>query len=120
MHRVAARLAIAIVLVGAQAVGSVASVGAAGPTASPPPATVPENPPARLFGKPGGTAPRVASPTIAEVASGFNDSIAIDGLTRPIAVRFASDGSVFVAEKSGIIKRFASLDDPSYDVVADL
>ena len=44
----------------------------------------------------------------------------MSGLTRPVAIRFASDGSVFVAEKSGLIKMFSSLTDTSPIVVADL
>ena len=42
------------------------------------------------------------------------------GLTNPTAIRFASDGRVFVAEKSGQIKVFDSLSDPQPDVFADL
>ncbi|HYK94962.1 MAG TPA: PQQ-dependent sugar dehydrogenase, partial [Candidatus Dormibacteraeota bacterium] len=42
------------------------------------------------------------------------------GLTYPTAVRFASDGRVFVAEKSGLIKVFDSLSDPTPHIFADL
>ena len=42
------------------------------------------------------------------------------GLTNPAAIRFASDGRVFVAEKSGLIKVFDSLSDSQPDVFADL
>ena len=42
------------------------------------------------------------------------------GLTNPTTVRFASDGRVFVAEKSGLIKVFDSLSDPTPDTFADL
>ena len=42
------------------------------------------------------------------------------GLTNPTAMRFASDGRVFVTEKSGLIKVFDSLSDPSPSVFADL
>src|SRR4030095_11832532 len=44
----------------------------------------------------------------ATLPSGFQESIVFSGLTNPTAVRFASDGRVFVAEKSGLIKVFAS------------
>ena len=44
----------------------------------------------------------------------------ISGLTNPTVVRFASDGRVFVAEKSGLIKVFDSLADPTPTVFADL
>ena len=42
------------------------------------------------------------------------------GLTQPTAMRFAADGRVFVAEKSGIIKVFDNLDDNTPTVFADL
>ena len=42
------------------------------------------------------------------------------GLTEPTDLRFASDGRVFVAEKSGLIKVFDNLNDTSASVVADL
>jgi glucose/arabinose dehydrogenase len=53
-------------------------------------------------------------------APGFQESIVISGLSEPMAVRFASDGRVFVAEKSGIIKVFPSLTSTVPTVVADL
>jgi len=52
--------------------------------------------------------------------AGFQDTVAIAGLTNPTVVRFASDGRVFVAEKSGIIKVYDDLDDRTPTVVADL
>ena len=42
------------------------------------------------------------------------------GLTQPTAVQFASDGRVFVAEKSGLIKVFDSLTDTTPTIFADL
>src|SRR2546428_574069 len=63
-------------------------------------------------------------PTVARAAAplpgGFQESIALSGLTEPTAVRFASDGRVFVAEKSGIIKVFDNLTAPSPTIFADL
>jgi glucose/arabinose dehydrogenase len=56
----------------------------------------------------------------APLPSGFQDEVVFSGLTQPTAVRFASDGRVFVAEKSGLIKVFDSLADPSPTVFADL
>jgi glucose/arabinose dehydrogenase len=53
-------------------------------------------------------------------ASGFVDSVAMSGLTNPTAVRFASDGRVFVAEKSGIVKVFDDPSDATPSVFADL
>jgi glucose/arabinose dehydrogenase len=51
---------------------------------------------------------------------GFQDSVVLSGLTLPMAVRFAPDGRIFVAEKSGLIKVFDSLQDPTPTVFADL
>ena len=53
-------------------------------------------------------------------ASGFQESIVVTGLTEPTAVEFASDGRVFVAEKSGIIKVFDSLTDTTPTIFSDL
>src|SRR5262245_34520823 len=50
----------------------------------------------------------------------FQESTVFSGLTNPTAVRFASDGRVFVAEKSGLIKVFASLTATTPTVFADL
>jgi glucose/arabinose dehydrogenase len=50
----------------------------------------------------------------------FIDEIVFGGLTNPTAVRFAPDGRVFVAEKSGIIKVFDSLTDTTPTVFANL
>ena len=52
--------------------------------------------------------------------AGFQESVVFSGLTNPTVVRFAPDGRVFVAEKSGVIKVFDSLTDPTPDVFADL
>ena len=54
------------------------------------------------------------------VPAGFQDTIAISGLTEPTNFAFASDGRVFVAEKSGMIKEFDSLSDNTPTIVADL
>jgi glucose/arabinose dehydrogenase len=51
---------------------------------------------------------------------GFQQQIVISGLTMPTAVRLASDGRVFVAEKSGLIKVLDSLSDSTATVFADL
>jgi glucose/arabinose dehydrogenase len=54
------------------------------------------------------------------VPAGFTDSVAISGLASPTAVRFSADGRIFVAEKSGLIKVFDSVSDPTATVFADL
>ena len=61
----------------------------------------------------------MASPCLSQtLPSGFQDSAVITGLTLPMAVRFAPDGRIFVAEKSGLIKVFDSLQDPAPVVFA--
>ncbi|RFU41066.1 PKD domain-containing protein [Actinomadura logoneensis] len=56
----------------------------------------------------------------AALPSGFRQHTVLSGLTAPTAVRFAPDGRVFVAEKSGIVKMFQSLTDTNPVVYADL
>jgi glucose/arabinose dehydrogenase/PKD repeat protein len=51
---------------------------------------------------------------------GFEQTTAISGLRAPTAIEFAPNGRVFVAEKSGIIKTFDDLSDPTATVFADL
>src|ERR1041385_140081 len=63
--------------------------------------------------------------TLAEARSqtlpaGFLQQTVFAGLTQPTAVRFAPDGRVFVAEKSGLIKVFANLTATTPTVFADL
>src|SRR5437763_1432612 len=50
----------------------------------------------------------------------FSDITVFSGLTSPTVVKFASDGRVFVAEKSGLIKVFASLTATTPTIFADL
>ena len=52
--------------------------------------------------------------------TGFTETIVWSGLTQPIAVRFAPDGRVFVAEKGGVIKVFNGVTDTTPTVFADL
>ena len=64
-----------------------------------------------------------AGPTGASAATlpaGFQEQTVCSGLTNPSAIRFAPDGRVFVAEKSGVIKVFDSLSDTTPTVFADL
>jgi PKD repeat protein/glucose/arabinose dehydrogenase len=63
--------------------------------------------------------PRVAT-TLATLPANFQESIVFSGLNHPTAVRFASDGRVFVAEKSGLIKVFDNLADTTPTVFGDL
>src|SRR5262249_55044640 len=64
------------------------------------------------------SAPVTWSFTTANAA--FQQTVVFRNLTEPTAVEFASDGRVFVAEKSGIIKVFASLTATTPTVFADL
>jgi len=71
----------------------------------------------------GGIAPILSDPAEANAATlppDFQETVVFSGLTNPTAVRFASDGRVFVAEKSGVIKVFDSLTDTSPETFADL
>jgi glucose/arabinose dehydrogenase len=61
-----------------------------------------------------------ASAGAVTLPSGFSEKTVFTGLTQPTAVRFSSDGRVFVAEKRGVIKEFESLIDTTPRVVADL
>ena len=63
------------------------------------------------------TAPPARAATL---PSGFQESVVFSGLTNPTVVRFASDGRVFVAEKSGLIKVFDGLGDTTPTIFADL
>ena len=55
----------------------------------------------------------------ATLPTGFSDTPVFTGLVQPTNVRFASDGRVFVTEKSGLLKVFDSLTDTTPTVVAD-
>lgn len=61
-----------------------------------------------------------AQATAATLPAGFRESVALSGMTLPTAVRFAPDGRVFVAEKSGLVKVFDSLADTTPATFADL
>jgi glucose/arabinose dehydrogenase/esterase/lipase superfamily enzyme len=51
---------------------------------------------------------------------GFQDPVVFSGLVNPTVIQFASDGRVFVAEKSGLIRVFDNLSDTTPAVFADL
>ena len=57
---------------------------------------------------------------LADVPPHFEQTAVIRGLTNPTQVRFAPDGRVFVAEKSGLILEYSSLSDPTPTTFADL
>jgi hypothetical protein len=56
----------------------------------------------------------------ATLPPGFQETVAFSGLDHPTAMRFSPDGRVFVAEKSGLIKVFDGLSDPTPSLFADL
>jgi glucose/arabinose dehydrogenase/PKD repeat protein len=56
----------------------------------------------------------------ATLPTGFQESTVFSGLTFPTNFRFSPDGRVFVAEKSGKIEVFDSLDDTTPTLFADL
>ena len=64
-------------------------------------------------------APGAAPPPAyaATLPSGFSETTVFSGLTNPTVLRFARDGRVFVAEKSGLIKVFDNLSDTDADGV---
>jgi glucose/arabinose dehydrogenase len=64
-----------------------------------------------------GVDPVLAAPVLAD---GFSDEVVFSGLDKPSVVQFAANGHIFVAEKSGLIKRFDSVSDTSPVIVADL
>ena len=56
-----------------------------------------------------------AAASASTLPDGFQETVVFSGLTEPTAVRFAPDGRVFVAEKSGIVKVFDGLERPDAD-----
>lgn len=54
------------------------------------------------------------------VPAGFSDTAVIDNLVLPTAAAFAPTGRVFIAEKSGIVKTYDSVDDTTATIAADL
>jgi glucose/arabinose dehydrogenase len=69
---------------------------------------------------PFGQTPEQRVAALAAGLPGFDDRVALSGFTQPVAVRFAADGTVFVAEKRGIVKRFSDLADVTPETVVDV
>src|SRR5690242_18784536 len=67
-----------------------------------------------------GILPTVGARPAEANAPGFSDNVVFLGLDGPTAFEFSADGRVFVAEKSGLVKVFDSLSDPTPDVFVDL
>jgi glucose/arabinose dehydrogenase len=62
----------------------------------------------------------IAVGAVQTLPTGFRDEVVLDGLDNPTNVEFARDGHVFVAEKSGLIKVYDDLSDPTPSTFADL
>jgi glucose/arabinose dehydrogenase len=73
-----------------------------------------------LLGPASAPPPAPSSAAASIVPSGFEEVTVFSGLTNPMVVRFAADGRVFVAEKSGLIKVFDSITDTTPTTFADL
>ena len=56
----------------------------------------------------------------ATLPANFQESTVLSGLAQPMVVKFASDGRIFVAEKSGLVRVFAALSSSTPTVFADL
>ena len=99
---------------------ALSSLPVVGPT--PVRAANPTDQPGRFLGpKAVGVSPGKTSVAAASVpTTGFSDASVLSGFTNPVAIRFASDGRVFVAEKSGLIKVFDNLADTTPSTFADL
>lgn len=61
-----------------------------------------------------------AVPLASAAQAGFQETIVFSGLTNPTVLHFSPDGRIFIAEKSGLIKVFDNLTDPSPTIFADL
>src|SRR4051812_4516665 len=52
--------------------------------------------------------------------AGFTDTTVWSGLTTPTAVRWAPDGHVFVAQKTGVVNEYDNVSDPTPTTYVDL
>jgi glucose/arabinose dehydrogenase len=68
----------------------------------------------------GALVPLLTIESAASLPANFIDSAVISNLTQPTNVEFATDGQVFIAEKAGVVKRYASLQDPTPEIVIDI
>ena len=68
--------------------------------------------------RPDAAAPALAAGTFADPH--FREAPVFTGLTNPIAIRFATDGRAFVAQKNGRVLAFDSITDSTPTTVLDL
>ena len=66
------------------------------------------------------SATNVLADSGATVPAGFRDEALLTGLVQPMAIAFAPNGNVFVAEKRGTIQFYTSITDPTPTLFADL
>ena len=64
--------------------------------------------------------PCFAAAAATTVVPRFAEQAVLDGLKYPTAVSFGPSGRIFIAEKSGLIKKFSGPEDTTPKVVADL
>jgi glucose/arabinose dehydrogenase len=62
----------------------------------------------------------VPSTAVPPLPAGFQEVVFASGLVQPTALRFAQDGRLYVAEKRGVVKVFASLSDTAPKTLIDL
>jgi hypothetical protein len=60
------------------------------------------------------------TPASVTLPTGFQEDPVFTGLAQPMSLAFGRDRQVYVAGKSGLIKRFSGFEDSTPDVVADL
>ncbi|MEW5988097.1 MAG: PQQ-dependent sugar dehydrogenase [Chloroflexota bacterium] len=74
--------------------------------------------------RPGGRGelfPEVAQPASLPIyPPGFSETTIFSGLSSPTVLAFAPNGQVFVGEKSGLVKVYDGLNDPTATIFADL
>jgi glucose/arabinose dehydrogenase len=61
-----------------------------------------------------------AQPATADPPSGFQETVAFEGLNEPAAISFAPNGRIFVAEKGGVVHAYTGLGDSTPTTVVDL
>ena len=66
------------------------------------------------------SATNVLADSGATVPAGFRDEALLTGLVQPMAIVFAPNGNVFVAEKRGTIQFYSSITDTTPTLFADL
>ena len=58
----------------------------------------------------------LCAPPAHALPTNFNEVVVFNNLDFPVAVRFSPDGRAFIAEKSGVVKVYDNIFDPSPSV----